>query len=71
MMHNQIRVYRARFQVTQEELARRMGVTRQTILAIEKNKYNPSLELGLRLAAEFKVSVEELFQLDSSQNIQE
>lgn len=49
--------------MTQEELARRVGVTRQTILSIEKNKYRPSVELALLLADVFGVTVEDLFEL--------
>lgn len=50
--------------MTQEDLADRVGATRQTILAIEKGNYNPSVGLALRLAAVFGVSVEALFQLE-------
>lgn len=50
--------------MTQQELAQRVGVTRQTILAIEKGNYNPSVELALRLARVFGATVEELFTLD-------
>jgi putative transcriptional regulator len=46
---------------TQEALAKRVGVTRQTIIAIERGTYNPSLELAFRLAAEFEISIEEVF----------
>ena len=49
--------------MTQQELARRVGVTRQTILSIEKNKFRPSVELALLLAEFFKVKVEDLFEL--------
>ena len=50
--------------MTQEDLAERVGATRQTILAIEKGNYNPSVGLALRLAAVFHVTVEDLFQLE-------
>jgi len=59
---NQIR--RLRFEhgeMTQQELATRVGVTRQTIIAIEGGKYTPSLELAFRLGREFDVGVEEVF----------
>lgn len=52
--------------LTQEELAERVGSTRQTILAIEKGNYNPSVGLALRLAAVLGVPVEELFQLEEA-----
>lgn len=47
--------------MTQEELARKVGVTRQTINAIEKGKYNPSLDLAFKLAELFDMKIEELF----------
>jgi putative transcriptional regulator len=50
--------------MTQEDLAEKAGVTRQTILAIEKGNYNPSVGLALRLAGVFGVAVESLFQLE-------
>ena len=61
-IRNEIR--RLRFEhgeLTQEELARRCGVTRQTIIALEAGKYAPSLELAFRLAREFGVGVEDVF----------
>jgi putative transcriptional regulator len=50
--------------MTQEDLAARVGATRQTILAIEKGNYNPSVGLALNLAAVLGVRVEDLFQLE-------
>jgi putative transcriptional regulator len=50
--------------MTQQELADRVGVTRQTILSIERGRYNPSIGLALRLAEAFGVPVEELFEID-------
>ena len=49
-------------EITQEELARRAGVTRQTIIAIEQGKYAPSLPLAFRLARAFGVKVEDAFE---------
>jgi putative transcriptional regulator len=49
--------------MTQEELAKRVGVTRQTIIAIEKGKYNPSVALAMRIARVFGLPVEEVFSL--------
>jgi len=60
-MENRIKVYRAMRNVTQEQLAKGIGVTRQTVIAIEKGNYNPSLELAFRLARFFEVSIEEVF----------
>ena len=50
--------------MTQEELAGRVGVTRQTIIALEGNKYLPSLALAFRIARAFGVTVEGVFQYD-------
>ncbi len=49
--------------LTQEELAQKAGVSRQTIIAIEKGKYTPSILLALRIAAIFKTPVERIFQI--------
>tara|TARA_Y100000591_G_scaffold178211_1_gene153822 strand:+ start:231 stop:440 length:210 start_codon:yes stop_codon:yes gene_type:complete len=60
---NQIR--RLRFntnEMTQEGLARKVGVTRQTIIALEAQKYSPSLELAFRIAKVFGVPLEQVFQ---------
>ncbi|WP_373839537.1 helix-turn-helix transcriptional regulator [Methanospirillum sp.] len=65
-MKNKIKVFRAMYDLTQEDLAREVGVTRQTILAIEKGKYDPSLELAFKIARRFEVTIEELFTFDES-----
>lgn len=58
-------MYRRRIHdMTQQELADRVGVTRQTIISIERGRYNPSVGLALRIAEAFGASVEELFQID-------
>ena len=63
VIDNQIRRWRfERGEMTQEELARRVGVTRQTIIALEKGKYNPSLQLAFRLARALEADIGELFQ---------
>jgi putative transcriptional regulator len=62
-LNNRIRELRARHRLTQEELAHRVDVSRQTIIAIEKGDYNPSVALALRIAAELEVSLEEAFWL--------
>ena len=54
--------------MTQQELADRIGVTRQTILSIEKGKYSPSVGLALRLAEAFAVTVEALFELEQGEH---
>jgi putative transcriptional regulator len=61
IMKNRIKVYRALRNLTQEALAEQLGVTRQTILAIEKEKYDPSLELAFRISGLFKVPIDKMF----------
>jgi putative transcriptional regulator len=63
-MKNKIKVFRAMHDMTQEDLAKAIGVTRQTILAIEKGKYVPSLDLAFKIARHFQVTIEEVFQYD-------
>ena len=60
-MENIIRNRRKELGLSQEELARRCGVSRQTINAIEKNKYDPTLSLAFRLASELLLTVDALF----------
>lgn len=60
-MKNRLKVYRAMHDLTQEELAEKLGVTRQTIIAIESNKYLPSLGLAFKIANLFKVKIEDIF----------
>ena len=63
---NQIRSLRfARAEMTQAELAERVGVTRQTIIAIEQGRYSPSLEMAFQIAQAFGVSLDEVFQYPS------
>lgn len=63
---NNIRIMRrGKADITQDELAHLVGCTRQTIVALEKEKYNPSLSLALKIAAVLKVTVDELFTLES------
>ncbi len=64
---NDIRKFRfSADEMTQQELAERIGVSRQTIISVEKGRYVPSVELALRMAALFKVSVDDLFKLRST-----
>ena len=63
-MKNDIRVFRAKHKMTQDELATRLNVSRQTLSAIENNKYFPSLELALKIAKVFSCTVDEIFSLD-------
>lgn len=60
---NRIRVLRfANDEMTQAELAERIGVTRQTVIAIEKGRYSPSLEMAFQIARTFDVPLDEVFQ---------
>ena len=65
------RIRRLRFdadEMTQQELANRVKVTRQTIIALEANRYAPSLPLAFRIAAVFSVNVEQVFQHNTSES---
>ena len=66
-LQNKLKVYRAMEDWTQEELARRVNVTRKTINTVENGKYVPSTYLALKIAAAFGVTVEDLFQLDEEE----
>jgi putative transcriptional regulator len=60
-MKNRLKVLRAERSWTQEELGKRVGVSRQAINALETEKHDPSLDLAYRISKEFQVAVEELF----------
>jgi len=60
-MKNRLKVYRAIHDLTQEQLARKVDVTRATINAIENGRYDPSLRLAFQIARFFEVQIEELF----------
>ncbi|OJH38909.1 helix-turn-helix transcriptional regulator [Cystobacter ferrugineus] len=65
---NAIRALRfAHGEMTQADLAQRIGVTRQTIIAIEQGRYSPSLEMAFQIARVFKVPLEEVFQYSDSE----
>ena len=61
MLINRVKDLRARFNLTQDDLAKRVGVTRQTIVSLEKGSYTPSLLLAMNIAEEFKLPIEEIF----------
>ncbi|XCF07029.1 helix-turn-helix transcriptional regulator [Tamlana crocina] len=63
-MKNLVKVERARHNLTQADLAKELGVSRQTIHAIEKNKFNPSVTLAIKMARFFSVTVEYLFEIE-------
>lgn len=60
-IRSKLKEYRQKLGVTQEELAERLGVTRQTVIAIEQAKYQPSLELAWRCSKLFGVPIEKIF----------
>jgi putative transcriptional regulator len=60
-MNNRIKEFRARYNLTQEDLAKRVNVRRETIVFLEKNKYNPSLKLAYEIARVFESKIEEIF----------
>lgn len=62
-MNNRIRELRARHNLTQEELALKVNVRRETIVFLEKNKYNPSLKLAFSIARVFGLTIEEVFEM--------
>ncbi len=67
-IRNHVRRHRRQLHdMTQQELADRVGVTRQTILSIEGGRYNPSVGLALRLAETFGVAVEALFEIEGEE----
>jgi putative transcriptional regulator len=67
-VRNKLKVYRAMHGLTQEQLADKLKVSRQTVVAIESNKYLPSLGLAFRLAAVFQVKIEDLFSVDDEED---
>ncbi len=63
-MKNKLKELRRGLGLRQEDIARILGVTRQTIIAIENDKYNPTLELAMKLARFLNTPVEDIFQLE-------
>lgn len=63
-MKNKLKVYRAIHDLTQESLAQKLGVTRQTIVSLENGKYDPSIALAFKTARLFGVKIEDIFIYD-------
>ena len=61
MIHNRMKEHRARLGLNQEELARRVGVRRETIMRLEKAQYNPSLKLAIDISRAVEAPIEEIF----------
>lgn len=66
-MKNDVYKYRKSMKLTQEDLAKRVGVTRQTIISIEQGKYIASLPLALKIARVFQVPVESIFMIEEGE----
>lgn len=60
-MKNRLRELRQEYGITQEQLSKKVGVSRQSIIAIETGKYDPSLQLAFKLAKQFECTIEEVF----------
>lgn len=60
---NKVYTLRTQKGLTQEEFAEKVGITRQTVISIEKGNYTPSVHLALKIASVFKVPVEEIFKI--------
>jgi putative transcriptional regulator len=67
-MKNRIKEFRAKADLTQEQLAEQAGVTRMTIVFLEQNKYNPSLKLAHRVAKVLGTSIEKLFEFEEEED---
>ena len=65
-MRTRIKELRARFNLTQEQLAKKVGVRRETIVFLEKGEYNPSLKLAAKVARVLDSSIEEIFIIEDS-----
>jgi len=65
-MKNKLKVYRAMHDLTQESLAKRLQVTRSTIVSIENEKYDPSIGLAFRIARLFNVKIEDIFEYEGN-----
>ena len=68
-MKNRLRVLRAEREWSQADLAARLGVSRQTVNAIETGKYDPSLPLAFEMAGLFQLRIEEIFQRDRKEEV--
>ena len=66
-MKTRIKELRARYDLTQEDLAKKIGVRRETILFIEKGKYNPSLKLAHDIAKALQTTIDELFMFEDEE----
>lgn len=65
-MKNKVKEIREQHSLTQEQLAQKIGVSRQSIISIEKGHYVPTTTLALKIAAIFKVAIEDIFMLEKA-----
>jgi len=65
-MKNKLKVYRAMHDLTQESLAKKLQVTRSTIVSLENGKYDPSIGLAFRIARLFNVKIEDIFEYEGT-----
>ncbi len=70
-MKTRIKEYRARFNYTQADLAERVGVRRETIVFLEKGKYNPSLRLAHQIARALQATIDDIFSFDDEESIKQ
>jgi putative transcriptional regulator len=70
-MKNRIMELRNSNKMTQDDLAKKLDVSRQTIISLEKEKYNPSIQLAYKLARIFSLSIEEVFLFEKTKNLKE
>jgi len=63
-MKNKLKVYRAMHDLTQEALAKKLGVTRMTVVSLENGKYDPSIGLAFRISRLFNVRIEDVFEYE-------
>ncbi len=70
-MKNRLEEFRTKKGLTQQELAERVEVSRQTIISLEQGRYNPSIILAFRLARQFGIKIEELFLYSEEENYDE
>ncbi|PYZ94795.1 transcriptional regulator [Salipaludibacillus keqinensis] len=66
-LDNHIQMWRSKYKMTQADLGKKVGVSRQTIISIEKNKYTPSLTLAFELALAFDCSIDDLFDYETGE----
>ncbi|UCE14004.1 MAG: helix-turn-helix transcriptional regulator, partial [Candidatus Heimdallarchaeota archaeon] len=67
-LRNRLKVLRVEREWTQEDLAKKLNITRQTVIAVEKGKYNPSLNLAFKMAKLFDCRIEEIFIFEEKSN---